>query len=41
MPGLIVSLLDAASDTIEVGNQILTIDAMKMESTLTLMRGIG
>ena len=34
MPGLVVSLSVAAGDTVEAGDQILTIEAMKMESTL-------
>ena len=34
MPGLVVSLSVAAGDTVAAGDQILTIEAMKMESTL-------
>lgn len=34
MPGLVVSLSVAAGDTVAEGDQILTIEAMKMESTL-------
>lgn len=34
MPGLVVSLSVAAGETVEAGDQILTIEAMKMESTL-------
>ena len=34
MPGLVVSLSVAAGDTVDTGDQILTIEAMKMESTL-------
>ena len=34
MPGLVVSLSVAAGDTVAAGDQILTIEAMKMETTL-------
>ncbi len=34
MPGLVVSLSVAAGETVEAGDQLLTIEAMKMESTL-------
>ncbi len=34
MPGLVVSLSVAAGDTVAAGDQLLTIEAMKMETTL-------
>jgi acetyl/propionyl-CoA carboxylase alpha subunit len=35
MPGKVVSVLVAAGDTVEVGQPLIVLEAMKMESTLT------